>query len=183
MPLHKMHFFYIKQQLQAEVWGEVNDLVYSICKHSKYLMELQNKIVQDAFIMLPLPLLHMHAKRSPIYSTDSEHTYNWAMVYSAEVLKARSGIRNNVLWCQTHWAFSKYCITTRSNTVRWSNFIAFFLDHKNKQLCYKDSIVIGYLISNMWPLTSLAAYVYSTLFFITNHRCFHGFLLPLDLCR
>lgn len=91
-----MHFFYIKQQLQAEVWGEVNDLVYSICKHSKYLMELQNKIVQDGFIMLPLPLLHMHAKRSPIYSTDSEHTYNWAMVYSAEVLKARSGIRNSV---------------------------------------------------------------------------------------
>lgn len=32
-------------------------------------------------------------------------------------------------------------------------------------------------------LTSLAAYVYSTLFFMTNHKCFQGFLLPFDLYK
>lgn len=60
-------------------------------------MELQNKILQDAFIMLALPLVQCDAsKQTPMYSTDSEHTYNCAMVCSAEVLKARSGIRNSV---------------------------------------------------------------------------------------
>lgn len=44
-----------------------------------------------------MPLARCDAsKQTPVYSTDSEHTYNRAMVCSAEVLKARSGIRNGV---------------------------------------------------------------------------------------
>lgn len=59
-------------------------------------MELQNKILQDAFIRLALPLAQRDAfKQTPMYSTDLEHTYNCAMVCSAEVPKARSGIRNS----------------------------------------------------------------------------------------
>lgn len=60
-------------------------------------MELQNNTLQDAFIMLALPLAQCDAsKETPMYSTDSEHTYNCAMVCSAEILKARSGIRNSI---------------------------------------------------------------------------------------
>jgi len=47
--------------------------------------------------MLALLLVQCDAsKETPMYSTDSEHTYNCAMVCSAETLKARSGIRNSI---------------------------------------------------------------------------------------
>lgn len=53
---------------------------------------------------------------------------------------------------------------------------------KIKSSCFVYGCLYIYIATEQ-ILTSLAAYVYKTLFFITNHICFQGFLLPFDLCK